>query len=74
MAENLASKGKLVWFGLSWFSLVWFLIMKSVREVLVSIHTKPELYMCLMSPTIEINVQNNVHSIPFIIVRKLHQI
>ena len=24
MAENLAIKGKLVWFGLVWFSLVWF--------------------------------------------------
>ena len=24
MAENLAFKGKLVWFGLDWFSLVWF--------------------------------------------------
>ena len=24
MTENLAFKGKLVWFGLDWFSLVWF--------------------------------------------------
>ena len=24
MADNLAFKNKLVWFGLDWFSLVWF--------------------------------------------------
>ena len=24
MAENLAFKGNLIWFGLDWFSLVWF--------------------------------------------------
>ena len=24
MAENLAFKGKLVWFGLVWIGLVWF--------------------------------------------------
>ena len=24
MAENLAFKGKPVWFGLDWFTLVWF--------------------------------------------------
>ena len=29
MAENLAFKGKLVWFGLDWFSLVWFVFLWS---------------------------------------------
>ena len=38
MAENLAIKGKLVWFG-----LVWFLMLQSVKEVLLNIHTKFEL-------------------------------
>ena len=43
MAENLAFKGKLVWFGFDWFSLVWFFMLQSVREALVKIHTKFEL-------------------------------
>ena len=29
MAENLAFKGKLVWFGLVWFDLVWFVFLWS---------------------------------------------
>ena len=51
MAENLTFKGKLVGFG-----LVWFLMLQSIREVLVSIHTKFELSRCLVCPTIEINI------------------
>ena len=45
MAEYLAFKGKLVWFGLDWFSLVWisFFMLKSFTEVVLIIHTKFEL-------------------------------
>ena len=56
MAENLAFKGKLVWFGLDLFGLVRFLMWQSISEVLVSIHTTFELSMCLVCPKIEINV------------------
>ena len=47
MAENLAFKGKLVMFGLNrfgmdWFNLVLYLMLQSVEEVLLSIHTKFE--------------------------------
>ena len=38
MADNLGCKGKVGRFG-----LVWFLMLKSVREVLLIIHTKIEL-------------------------------
>ena len=48
MAENLAFKDKLVWFGLDWFSLVWILMLQSVKEVLVNLHTKFELFRCLV--------------------------
>ena len=45
MAEKLAYKGILVWFGLDWFILVWFgfLMFQSDREVLPSIKTKFEV-------------------------------
>ena len=38
----------MVWFALVYFGLVWFLMLQFVREVLVSIHTKFELSMCLV--------------------------
>ena len=57
MAENLAFKDKLVWFGLDWFSLVWILMLQSVKEVLVNLHTKFELSRCLVYPTIELNLR-----------------
>ena len=41
--------------GLVWFGLVWFLMWQSVREVLVSIHTKLYLSRWFVCPTIEIN-------------------
>ena len=56
MSENLAFKGKMVWFGLDWFGMVWFFVLQLVKVVLVSIRTKFELSMCLVCPTIEINV------------------
>ena len=56
MSENLAFKGKMVRFGLDWFGLVWFFVFLLVKVVLVSIRTKFELSMCLVCPTIEINV------------------
>ena len=57
MFENLAFKGKMVWFDFDWFSLVWF-VLQLVKVVLGSIHTKFELSMCLGCPTIEINVHS----------------
>ena len=51
MSENLAFKGKMVR-----FSLVWFFVFLLVKVVLVSIRTKFELSMCLVCPTIDINV------------------
>ena len=51
MAEKLVFKLKLVCLG-----LVWFLMLQSVRKVLVSIHTKFEVAMYLVCPTIEINI------------------
>ena len=48
MAEN--------WFGLDWFGMVWFFVLQLLKGVLGSIHTKSELSMCLVCPTIEINV------------------
>ena len=56
MSENIAFKGKMVWFGLDWFGIVWFFVLQLIKVVLVSIHTKSELSMCLVCPTIEINV------------------
>ena len=56
MSENLAFKGKMVRFGLEWFGLVWFFVFLLVKVVFVSIRTKFELSMCLVCPTIEINV------------------
>ena len=38
------------------FGWVWFLMLQSVREVLVSIHTKFEVSRCLVCLTIEINI------------------
>ena len=60
MSENLAFKWIMVWFGLDWFSLVWFgfFMLHRVRVVLVSIHTKFELSMCIVCPTIEINMSS----------------
>ena len=46
----------MVWFELVYFGLVWFLMLQSVSEVLVSIHTKFEFSMCLVCPTIKINI------------------
>ena len=53
MPENLAFKGKLVWFIYDWFSFVWFglgkfgfvwvLMLQSVREDILSMDTKFEL-------------------------------
>ena len=56
MSENLAFKGKMVWFGLGWFGLVWFFMFQLVKVILVSMHTKFELSRCLVCPTIEMNV------------------
>ena len=56
MSENLAFKGNMVRFGLDWFGLVCFFVFQLVKVVLVSIRTKFELSMCLVCPTIEINV------------------
>ena len=58
MTEKLVFKGNLVWLGLAWFSLVWFVffIFLSIREVLLSIHTKFDLSMCLVGPTIKFNI------------------
>ena len=56
MAENLAFKGKLVWFGLDWFGLVWLLMLQSVKEVLLSIHAEFELSRCLVYSTIDIKL------------------
>ena len=39
-----------------WFRLVWFFMLQLVRVVLVSIHTKFELSMCIVCPTSEINM------------------
>ena len=50
MAENLAFRGKLVWFGLVWFDLFFDAV------VLLSIHIKFELSRCLGCPTIEIYI------------------
>ena len=46
--------------------MVWFFVFQLVKVVLVSIRTKFELSMCLVCPTIEINVcsaylQNVLH-------------
>ena len=46
----------MVWFGMVWFGMVWFFVFQLVNVVLVSICTKFELSMCLVCPTIEINV------------------
>ena len=46
----------MVRFGLDWFGLVWFSVFLLIKVVLVSIRTKFELYMCLVCPTIEMNV------------------
>ena len=56
MAENIAFKGKLDWFGLDWFSLVCILMLQSIKEVLLSIHAKFELSRCLVYPTIDIKL------------------
>ena len=32
MAENLAFKGKLAWFGLDWFRFVWILMLQSIKD------------------------------------------
>ena len=50
----------LVQFGLDWLGLVWlgFVMLQLVRVVLVSIHTKFELSMCIVCPTIEINMSS----------------
>ena len=56
MSENLAFKGNMVRFGLDWFGLVWFFVFQLVKVVLVSICTKFEHSMCIVCPTIDINV------------------
>ena len=56
ISENLAFKGKMVLFGLDWFGLVLFFVFLLVKVVLVSIRFKFEISMCLVCPTIEINV------------------
>ena len=58
MSEDLAFKGK--WFDLVWIGSVWFgfFMLQRFRVVLVSIHTKFELSMCIVCPTIEINMLN----------------
>ena len=48
----------MIWFGLVRFGLVWFFMLHRVRVVLVSIHTKFELSMCIVCPTIEINMSS----------------
>ena len=59
MTENLVFKDKLVWFGLDWFSLVWILMLQSVKEVLVNLHTKFELSRCRVYPTIKLNLRRH---------------
>ena len=58
MSEDLAFEGK--WFDLVWICSVWFgfFMLQRVRVVLVSIHTKFELSMCIVCPTIEINMSS----------------
>merc|ERR1712208_178480 len=53
--QNLKKIGS-VWFGWVWFGVAWFFVFQVVKVVLVSIRTKFELSMCLVCPTIEINV------------------
>ena len=65
MAETLVFKGKLIWFGLDWL-----LMLKSVKKVPVNIHTKFELFRCLVCPTIDINISSK----PLFTVRKVQQI
>ena len=40
-----------------WFGIVWFLVFQLVKMVLVSIRTKFELSMCIVCPTIDINMR-----------------
>ena len=40
-----------------WFGMVWFFVFQLVKVVLVSIRTKFELSMCLVCPTIDINMR-----------------
>ena len=62
MAENLAFKDKLVWFGLDWFSLVWILMLQSVKEVLVNL--QKEINDLYVSPPPNANFSTNLGAPP----------